>query len=443
MYTGSKHDSHHGRAGLLQDGKDRHEWREVRGEHEEEGKRGGRKSVLKKGEPLSAQSRLLLAVSGFFAAGNALSGTFVNVYLWKAKQDFTLIGWFTLIHHLTMALTFWISGKWVKEHNKMNCLRAGVAVSALFYLIVLWFGESAAEYFVLLGVTQGLAAGFFWLAFNVVYFEVTDPDSRDRFNGWVGLIGSGVGMIAPWLSGMLIVRMGAVSGYRFIFTLSLVVFVVGVIVSFFLKKRKTTGTYEWMLTWRCLRQKDTAWRTVSAALVAQGCREGVFGFMIALLVYVHTGNEMKLGNFALISSAVSLVFFMLAGRLLKPRFRRMAMLIGVVMLVLIILPFFWKVSFTTLLIFGIGAAIFYPLYSIPMTTIVFDLIGKEEESAKLREEYIVMRELALNAGRLLGTAVFIAVISFASSPAVMNWLLLGIGSSPLAAYYFMRKAHAA
>ncbi|MGG2201649.1 hypothetical protein ABFY68_27955, partial [Paenibacillus validus] len=120
------------------------------GEHEEEGKRGGRKSVLKKGEPLSAQSRLLLAVSGFFAAGNALSGTFVNVYLWKAKQDFTLIGWFTLIHHLTMALTFWISGKWVKEHNKMNCLRAGVAVSALFYLIVLWFGESAAEYFVLL-----------------------------------------------------------------------------------------------------------------------------------------------------------------------------------------------------------------------------------------------------------------------------------------------------
>lgn len=62
---------------------------------------------------------------------------------------------------------------------------------------------------------------------------MTDPDSRDRFNGWVGLIGSGVGMIAPWLSGMLIVRMGAVSGYRFIFTLSLVVFVVGVIVSFF------------------------------------------------------------------------------------------------------------------------------------------------------------------------------------------------------------------
>ncbi|WP_407945752.1 MFS transporter [Paenibacillus puerhi] len=397
----------------------------------------------KKGEPLDGQSRLLLAVNGLFAAGNALSGTFVNVYLWKAKHDFTLIGWFTLVHYVAMALTFWVAGKWVKEHNKMNCLRAGVAVSALFYILVLWFGVRTADFFVLLAVVQGMAAGFFWLAFNVVYFEVTGPGNRDRFNGWAGLLGSGAGMVAPWISGFLIVRMEAQTGYRLIFTISLIVFLIGAAVSFFLKKRKTSGSYEWMLTWTCLRQEDTAWRKVGLALMAQGVREGVFGFMIGLLVYVHTGSEMKLGNFALISSAVALVCFMLAGRFLKPRYRPKAMLIGVVMLVAIILPFFWKVTFVTLLIFGIGAAIFYPLYGIPMTTIVFDLIGQDEESVKRREEYIVMRELALNAGRLLGTAIFILVVSLTSSPAAMNVLLLGLGSSPLIAYYFMRKAHAA
>ena len=69
----------------------------------------------------------------------------------------------------------------------MNCLRLGVAVSAGFYMLVLWLGASSFHYFVWLGMVQGISAGLFWVAFNVVYFEVTDPDNRDRFNGWVGL----------------------------------------------------------------------------------------------------------------------------------------------------------------------------------------------------------------------------------------------------------------
>ncbi|MEK8127029.1 MFS transporter [Paenibacillus filicis] len=443
MHTGSKQFPHHGARTPGEAGTGQPAWSGIGGKQERKQDLSGSGQASKKRAPLDTQSKLLLAVNGLFATGNALSGTFVNVYLWKAKHDFSLIGWFTLVHYMTMALTFWLGGKWVKEHNKMNCLRAGVVVSAAFYMLVLWLGERAADYFVLLGIVQGMAAGFFWLAFNVVYFEVTSPENRDRFNGWAGFLGSGAGMAAPWISGFLIVRMQAEAGYRLIFTISLIVFLIGAVVSFFLKKRKTSGTYEWLLTWTCLRQKDTQWRKVGLALAAQGVREGVFGFMIGLLVYVHTGNEMKLGNFALISSAVALVSFMLAGKYLKPEYRGKAMLLGVVMLVAIILPFFWKVTFTTLLIFGIGAALFYPLYGIPMTTIVFDLIGQDEESAKLREEYIVMRELALNAGRLVGTAVFILIVSWTASPVVMNWLLLGLGCSPLIAYYFMRKAKTA
>lgn len=438
MHTGTKHFPDHWTRGGGKGGPSL-KWRE----RESSGGRGNEEPGDSKNAPLTGQSRLLLAVNGLFAAANALSGVFVNVYLWKAKHDFAVIGWFMLVHHLAMAMTFWLAGKWVKEHNKMNCLRTGVAVAALFYLLVLWFGERAADYFLLLGAVQGLSSGLFWLAFNVVYFEVTDPDNRDRFNGAAGLLGSGAGMIAPWLSGFLIVRMQEQNGYRLIFTLSLIIFCIGVFVSFFLKKRKTSGRYEWFLTWRCLRQKDTAWRKVGLALMAQGIREGVFVFMIALLVYVHTGSEMKLGNFSLLTSAAALISFMIAGRLLRPEYRPKAILIGAVMLVLIILPFFWKVNFVTLLFFGIGAAIFYPLYGIPMTSIVFDLIGGDEESAKRREEYIVMRELALNAGRLLGTAVFIVVVSLTRSPAALNWLLLAIGSSPIAASYWIRKAQEA
>ncbi|RKN66093.1 MFS transporter [Paenibacillus ginsengarvi] len=385
-----------------------------------------------------AQTWLLLIVNGLFAAASALSGTFVNVYLWKAKSDFALIGWFAFANQVTMALTFWLAGKWVKEHNKMNSLRLGIAIAALFYSLVLLLQQQAVSYVWLLGFVMGLSSGFFWLAFNVVYFEITSRDNRDRFNGWAGLLGSGAGMIAPWVSGFLITHMPGTNGYRLIFAISLAIFVVGVIVSFFLKKREVTGTYEWDHTLRILKQAGSPWRRVSLALIAQGIREGVFGFMIGLMVYIATQNEMRLGNFSLITSAVALVSFYMVGKWLKPVYRQKGMLVGVTMMMAVILPFFWQVSYTTLLVFGIGIALFIPLYSIPMTSSVFDMIGRDRESAEHRVEYVVMRELALNIGRMLGTIVFILVVSWTTAPSAINWLLLGIGSSPLLAWALMR-----
>lgn len=391
---------------------------------------------------LTGQAKLLLTIHGMFAAANALSGTFVNVYLWKVKNDFALIGWFAFYHQIAMGITFWLAGKWVKEHNKMNSLRLGVAVAAVFYLVILFLGRQAVDYVPLLGVIQGMSSGFFWLAFNVVYFEVTDPENRDKFNGLAGLLASSAGMIGPWISGLLITRMDNALGYRVIFTISLGVFVAGVAASFFLKKRKVQGSYEWLHSLRQLQKHGNSWRRIVPALAAQGVREGVFGFIIGLLVYIATTSEQSVGNFSLYTSAVALIGFYIVGKILKPKFRSMATLIGAVMMIVVILPFFWKINYVTLLFFGVGSAVFFPLFTIPMTSSVFDMIGKNEESAKHRVEFVVLRELALNMGRMFGTLIFIAVVSQTQRPLAINLLLLGLGSSTIPTWLFMRKLFA-
>jgi YQGE family putative transporter len=320
----------------------------------------------------------------------------------------------------------------------MNALRLGIAVSALFYLFILWLGVKSVDYAVALGIVMGLASGLFWIAFNIVYFEVTNPETRDKFNGLAGLLGSGAGMVAPWLSGYVITHMKDTTGYRFIFTISLIVFLVGVVVSFFLKKRKVQQHYEWLYGFKLLLHKGNPWRKITIGLMAQGAREGVFGFMIGLLVYIYTKNEMKLGNFSLISSAVALVSFFVVGKWLEPRWRKLAVLVGIVMMIVVILPFFWRLNYATLLVFGISTALFMPLFTIPITSVVFDMIGKNEQSAEKRVEYIVLRELALNMGRMLGTIIFIGVITWSKQPLVINFLLLGIGSFPLLTWFYMR-----
>ncbi|GED70354.1 hypothetical protein BRE01_40560 [Brevibacillus reuszeri] len=387
---------------------------------------------------LDKQSRLLLLVNVLFITAGALSGTFVNVYLWKVKSQFAPIAWFTFTTHLVGALTFWLAGWYAKQGNKMNILRAGMAISALFYLVVLWIGPQAAAYAPLLGFIQGMAVGLFWLAFNVVYFEITGPDNRDRFNGWAGLLASGGGMLAPWISGLLITRLPGNSGYSLIFGLSLALFIVGVIISFFLKKRQSEGNYSWTFALRCLRE-NPEWRFAAGALAGQGLREGLFGFIIGLMVYIATKSEMTLGNYWLITSAVGIVSYYFTAKWLTVRYRKWGMLIGAVIMSGVVTLFFWQVSYTSLLIFGIAVGIAYPLFSVPMLSTIFDLIGTNEESARNRVEYVVLREFALDAGRLVGIIIFLIVTSISISPTTLNWLILSIGTGPIIAWLCMAR----
>ncbi|KIL36591.1 MFS transporter [Cohnella kolymensis] len=388
---------------------------------------------------LDKQTWLLLIVNGLYITANALSGTFLGVYIWKESNNFTVLGWFTLLTNVFMAVTFWIAGNWVKEGNKMICLRIGTAVSAVFYATVLLLGKNAFHYIWLLGIIQGLSIGFFWLSFNVIYFEVTNAGNRDRFNGWTGVMGSVVGMIAPWCSGYLISRLADEKGYRIVFMISLGIFVACVAVSFFLRNRRMEGNYHWLLPFRIMKKRGTPWRPIFGALAAQGLRESVFGVMIGLLVFIHTGSEMQLGNFALITSAVGFVSFYATGRWLKPAWRPPAMLVGTIVMTLVIIPLFFGVNYTNLLIFGIGAALFIPLYTIPMTSAVFDMIGTAEDSVKERVEYVVMRELALNVGRITGMIIFITTVYVSREPLVINCMLLFVGSAPILSWVFMRK----
>jgi MFS transporter, YQGE family, putative transporter len=387
---------------------------------------------------LKGQALLLLAVNGLFVMAGALSGTFLNVYLWKSRQDYAMIGWFTLAQQLALGLSFWIAGKWVKEHNKMNALRLGIAVSGLFYMLVLWLGGKAVYYIWPLGCLLGVAIGLFWLAFNIVYFEITDAGNRDYFNGWIGLLGSLTGIVGPWMSGLLISYLHGERGYRVVFILSLSIYAVAAVLSFFLKKRKSEGVYRWSESWTQLRSSGH-WRQASASLVFQGLREGVFSFLIGLLVYIAAKEESKLGQYMLITSGVSLISYWAAGKWFKPGYRSAGMLAGSIMLTAVISPLLWQVSYLTLLILGIGTSLFIPLYMLPMVSTSFDLMGETRESVGKRVELVVLRELSLMTGRVAGTLIFIAVLSISTSPRTMTLLLLGLGAAPVGSWLFLRR----
>ena len=163
--------------------------------------------------------------------------------------------------------------------------------------------------------------------------------------------------------------------------------------------------------------------------------------MIGLLIFVMTDNELILGSFATVSSFVSLVAFFVVGRALKKRWRNTFMVVGAGLLGVVVLPFVFKAGTLQLFILGVGAALFYPMYYVPLTSKVFDVIGESQKTAKLRVEYVVTRELALNVGRVASIALFLIVVSRTTEVDHLKWILFAVGFAQVFAALFMRRVH--
>ncbi len=387
-------------------------------------------------EKLEHNAKLLLTVSLLFSLASALSNTFVNVYLWKIESDYSLIGLYNFFNYFMVPFSFLIAGKFAKRYSRTLPLRAGVISLSLFYLGVLLLGKSAVTFIIPLGLALGFGSGLFWLAVNVLYIEVTSPSNRDVFNGLNGFLTSGAGIVAPLISGYIIVRSEGFIGYEIIFTVSLAIFIIAIIASFFIKRKKSTGRLTMRGVWENCFKLSTPWGKMMIALFFQGMREGIFFFFIGLLVFVVTSNELKLGTFATVSSIVSLIFYFIVGKIMRPLWRMKFIWIGAIGLFLVMIPLLIDLNYATLFILGIGIAIFFPIYIIPFTSVVFDLIGKDEERGKLRVEYIIARETALNVGRMVSVGLFIILVSITTDIVYLKWFAIVIGSVQLWAAWF-------
>jgi YQGE family putative transporter len=150
---------------------------------------------------------------------------------------------------------------------------------------------------------------------------------------------------------------------------------------------------------------------------------------------------MALWTFGLINSGISFIGYYAASRLIKKSQRKKAILIGGIILYLAILLIVWDVNFVKLLIYAAIIAIAYPLLLVPYTSTTFDVIGTGWKAAEMRIEYIVVREIFLNLGRIFSILCFLVAITWFNEEKSIPILLLFLGAGHTCIYWFIRKVH--
>lgn len=383
---------------------------------------------------------LLLLIGGLYSLSIALSNTFVNVYLWKQSGEFKDIALYNLSIVTMQPLTFIIAGRWAKRVDRVIVLRLGVIFLSFFYLMVLVIGEKASNFLLLLGGLLGVGYGFYWLAFNVLTFEITEPETRDFFNGFFGILTSLAGMIGPIAAGAIISSFKEFTGYTVIFSISLGLFLGAVLLSLILKRRPAKGHYSFK---RIIqeRKNNLNWKRILHASFFQGLREGSFIFVISVWVFITTNSELALGTFGLVNSAVAFIFYFLATKYIKPRHRKRAILIGGLMLYAGIFLIIFDLSFQRLIIYAVVIAIAYPILLVPYLSLTYDVIGKAWKAAEMRIEYIVVRELYLNLGRAVSILMFLTFVTLINEDIGIPILLTIIGVGHLIIYFFIKEIH--
>ncbi|WP_410983636.1 MFS transporter [Bacillus cereus] len=381
---------------------------------------------------------LLLVMGGLYTLAISLSNTFVNIYLWKQTQNYVNLGVYNLASVVLQPLTFLFAGKLAKRIDRAILLRIGVGTLATFFVVVLLAGTRASHYILLLGGLLGIGYGFYWLAFNLLTFEITEPETRDFFNGFLGLLTSFSGMIGPIAAGYTISHMEKWTGYTVIFFLSLTLFAIAVVISFFLSKRECEGRYEIVQVLK-ERKIDKNWGRITRAHFFQGLREGTFVFVISVYVYLASGSEFGLGKYSLVNSAVSFICYYLVARILRKEWRKKAILLGGIILYVVVFLVIFHVTYVKLLIYAACIAIAYPILLVPYGSMTYDVIGRAKQARELRVEYIVVRELWLNSGRICSVLSFLCAVSFFPPEKSLPVLLCILGAGHLLIYFAVRN----
>ena len=387
---------------------------------------------------LTKDLSLLLLIGGLYSLSVALSNTFVNIYLWKQTGEYSDLALYNLSIVVIQPLTFILAGRWAKKIDRVKVLRLGVSFLAIFYLMVLITGKNASAYLLLLGSLLGIGYGFYWLAYNVLTFEITEPETRDFFNGFLGILSSTGGMIGPIAAGFIITRFEKFAGYSLVFGISLSLFALAVFLSFSLKPRPASGKYCFTRILKERKQNEN-WRLITNANFFQGLREGTFLFIISVLVYISTGSELALGTFGLINSGISFIAYFAASRLIKKNKRKKAILLGGIILYLAVLIIVWDVNYVKLLIYAAMIAVAYPILLVPYMSTTYDVIGTAWKAAEMRIEYIVVREIFINLGRIVSILSFLAAVTWFDEKQSIPILLLFLGAGHSLIYLFIRR----
>ncbi|MDR0200110.1 MAG: MFS transporter [Streptococcaceae bacterium] len=390
---------------------------------------------------MDAKSKILLTVAMLFSAANAIANTFLSVFLMRSTDNsINLIIWQNILNYLVLLLAFVGSTRLLKRFTIAQTFRAGIAATALYYILILIFHTHIAPFVVPLGLFSGLGSGLYWFSLNLLIGDIVKEPMQARFFSYQQTAGFIFGIVIPALSGFLIVQFTGLTGYYILFAASILVFAAAI---FLIKNISGFKREPDLNVFGALRLRGNKfWAANKMLEFSIGYKNAVNSLVFILFAYLLFTHENIIGSFSSLQAAISVISSLIFARAFRQAHTRGVYLLTAcasagmfIILALFANPISLIIAF---IVFGIIQS-----WGNAISNAVNYQLASRAGGGFSQREYIIASEFPIAAGRIGGLLLALLLVMLTHSDLTAYRLLfVSIALMWLIEYFYINhKVH--
>lgn len=375
----------------------------------------------------------LMTISMVLNFATLLSNVFVNIFLWRITSDMLAIARYNLVMYLALAAVFPVFSYLSKTYSVTLVFRTSIVFQILYFMSIIFSGENAADFIYLLGVLTGVGSAASANSTNQLTVQFTSPDNRSQFISISGTLNSVAAMVSPLIAGGIITLFQELKGYYVIFGISVVLYAAAFgMSSWFTEKKQVREFHFCRIFLHCT--KAMKWVNVTQVLI--GIRDGIFGFLIQILIFDIVQTEGVFGAATAASKLLVVLSYLAGSRLINRLNLYKHLKYSMWLMFAAPIPLFLVQHQVSVVLQMIMDAVASALVAITLNSLMYNSIETSVCRDNL-EELLAVKEVWLNIGKCVGVAGFICLYSYLS----MQWIFVIVLITNLcyvASYYIYR-----
>lgn len=356
---------------------------------------------------LSKDAVVSLFIHSIFQFGGSMAGVFLNLYLWRLTHSLWINGIYNMISFAVSPLGFALGGWIAKKKDRLVTYRAGIALFALFYLLVVLVQDRVVDYYVLFAIFGGLSGAFYWAGYLTLQYDVSTDQNRIRYLALSMVFFTSASLVGPALAGFVISRFTGLQGYIIIFSLAFLMFVLATIGSLRIQPAPSRHRKYYLGYGPKLMRRNKSWLKALFSYLVLGLLQGIMLFLPNILLFRALPREDMVGYFGVLFSGVTISMGYFLTNYSKAERGRRYMLYAALGFISGSAMLFLGVNLFTVVAFMIFYSLFNPLQGNVLNNYYYNMIGKLPLKGQLRVESVVYRESFINIGRIISITMLL------------------------------------
>ncbi|PIU69239.1 hypothetical protein COS81_00870 [candidate division WWE3 bacterium CG06_land_8_20_14_3_00_42_16] len=335
-------------------------------------------------------------------------GLFLPIYIFKIflSEGFSEKSALLLVVFAFLCLQI-IHGLLVTLASKINAqfgIKAGFLIGQFFlaiFLFILFYSQNTQLVF-LNFVLWGVAASFYWISYHTFFLEVGNPKKFGEELGFLEMLGTSTGLIAPISAGIII----TIFGFTTLFIISLILILLSMIFLIFVNDIEKLESVNFLDVKNEILEKKRDF----ISFIGAGGEEIVYSVAWPLLLFTIFKNYIEVGIVASVVVLTSGLVALIAGKLSDCIEKDKMEKIGSVS---VAITFIARIFLRTPIFFYIIDSLYKIVsnfFYLPLNALAYTHAIDGNKTGN-KTKYVVFRETGYRVGNILGLASFLLILS--------------------------------